>query len=344
MSDRLATANSGKARLEFVDLAKGIGMLMVIYLHITINYPDSVNTYNGSPLDTFVHSMFMPIFFLLSGLFFSVRQPFKTWIRKKSKRLLLPFCIFYVLTYLINVTLTIFFDVKFKSEFSYSDIFVVFYKDVYPNSAIWFLLALFWSSIILYGILRSISKIHLQTLAVLFCFIIGVALDKLDINIPLYIDTAFTATIFLYTGYLFKYYQLIDKFQSMVHIQRLIWGSLIFVVNFVICWLWGEGASMVNNAIGNPVLFYISAMTGSIAVLAFSYIFNKLPIVSYIGRYSMLVLCTHMYLTNAFTRIVMKFDLPFVVSSVLVLVIICCCYFVIVPVLRKSTFVQEVLL
>ncbi len=319
-------------------------MLMVIYLHITINYPSSVNIYYGSPLDTFVHSMFMPIFFLLSGFFFSASQPFKVWIKKKSKRLLLPFSIFYLLTYLMNLVLTTFLNVKLKSGFSYSDIFVVFYKDVYPNSAIWFLLALFWASVILYAIQRISSKIHLQALCVLFCFIIGVFLDKQGINIPLYIDTAFSATIFLYTGYLFKYYKLIARFQSLVPLKQRIWTSLIFVISFTICWLWGEGVSMVNNATGNPVLFYISAMAGSIAVLAFSYIFNNLPIVSYVGRYSMLVLCTHMYLTNAFTRIAMKFDIPFVVSSILVLLIICCSYFVLVPVLKKSTFAQEVLL
>lgn len=35
-------------RLDFIDLAKGFGMLMVIYLHITINYPSEINIYAGS--------------------------------------------------------------------------------------------------------------------------------------------------------------------------------------------------------------------------------------------------------------------------------------------------------
>ncbi len=340
----MVVTESIKTRLDFVDLAKGIGMLMVIYLHITINYPDTDNIYRVSHWDSFVHSMFMPLFFLLSGLFFSAKLPFKIWIKKRSKRLLLPFCMFYLLTYLINVVLTTFLNVKLKSGFSYSDIFVVFYKDVYPNSAIWFLLALFWSSIILFVILRVTSKIHLQILGTLLFFIVGVVLDKKSINIPLYIDTAFTATIFLYTGYLFKHYQLIANFQSLAPVKQRIWTPLIFFVSFTICWLWGEGVSMVNNSTGNPVLFYITAMAGSIAVLAFSYIFNRLPIVSYVGRYSMLVLCTHMYLTNAFTRIVIRYDFPFLVSSILVLVIICCCYYVIVPILKKSTYIQDVLL
>ena len=90
-------------RLDFIDLAKGFGMLMVIYLHITINYPSEINIYAGSRWDSFVHSMFMPIFFILSGYFFSVKRPFKEWIHKKMKRLLVPFVIFYLFTYLMNV-------------------------------------------------------------------------------------------------------------------------------------------------------------------------------------------------------------------------------------------------
>lgn len=72
-------------RLDFIDLAKGFGMLMVIYLHITINYPSEINIYAGSRWDSFVHSMFMPIFFILSGYFFSVKRPFKEWIHKKDE-------------------------------------------------------------------------------------------------------------------------------------------------------------------------------------------------------------------------------------------------------------------
>ena len=152
-------SNIVNKRLDFIDLAKGFGMLMVIYLHITINYPSEINIYAGSRWDNFVHSMFMPIFFILSGYFFSVKRPFKEWIHKKMKRLLVPFVIFYLFTYLMNVILVTFIGVHLKSGFSYSDIFVVFYKDVYPNSAIWFLLSLFWTSLILYGIMKITDKL-----------------------------------------------------------------------------------------------------------------------------------------------------------------------------------------
>lgn len=227
-------------RLEFVDLAKGFGMLMVIYLHITINYPSEANIYAGSRWDNFVHTMFMPIFFILSGYFFSARRPFGEWIVKKAKRLVVPFVMFYLLTYCLNVVLVTFLGVNLKSGFSYSDIFVVFHKDVYPNSAIWFLLALFWASLILYGIMKASAKLWVQTMLVLASFAIGVALDKTGTNIPLYVDTAFTATIFVFTGYLLKHFKLIDLLQAKSHACQSAVMALTFVLGFIICIMGGK--------------------------------------------------------------------------------------------------------
>lgn len=327
-------------RLDFIDLAKGFGMLMVIYLHITINYPSEINIYAGSRWDSFVHSMFMPIFFILSGYFFSVKRPFKEWIHKKMKRLLVPFVIFYLFTYLMNVVLVTFLGVHLKSGFSYSDIFVVFYKDVYPNSAIWFLLSLFWTSLILYGIMKITDKLILQTILVFVSFSMGVLLDKTNTNIPLYVDTSFTATIFLFTGYLFKRFWVVECLQATSKTVQNTWMVGVFIVGFLTCYVGGQGISMVNNVTGQPICFYFTAVAGSLSVIALSYMIVKLPVISYVGRYSMLVLCTHMYLTNALSRILMKFDFSFLVSSLLALIMVCICYYAVVPVVRKIKILE----
>ena len=240
-----------KQRIDFIDLAKGFGMLMVVYLHTTINYPRAENVYNGSHWDHFVHSMFMPIFFILSGVFFSARKPFWGWLKKKAKRMVFPFAIFYTLTYLMNVVLVSFFHVTLKSGFSYWDVFAVFVKDVYPNSAIWFLLALFWSSIIMYWIIRITNKLYVQILIVVTSFAIGYMLEVTKTNIPLYVDTAFSAVPFLYFGYLFKRFDLIDK----LYVQKTILIAGVSLACFLLDWFFGSSASMVNNS-GNSFLFF----------------------------------------------------------------------------------------
>ena len=105
--------------------------------------------------------------------------------------------------------------------------------------------------------------------------------------------------------------------------------------------MWGgQGISMVNNVTGQPICFYFTAVAGSLSVIALSYMIVKLPVISYVGRYSMLVLCTHMYLTNVLSRIFMKFDFSFWVSSLLALIMVCICYYAVVSVVRKIKILE----
>lgn len=341
MNNNIKVENSVQ-RLEFIDLAKGFGMLMVVYLHVTINYPQSVNVYSTSHLNHFVHSMFMPIFFILSGIFFSIKQPFKYWVKKKIKRLIIPFFLFYILTYLINVIIVSFFDIKIKSGFSYWDIFVVFKKDIYPNSAIWFLLSLFWCSLILYCIIRLTSNLWKQLLIIILSFFIGYILEKRMINIPLYIDTSFSAMPFIYLGYLINRFNLINHLNIVNQLQRYSFILFISVICFVFDWFFGTSGSMVNNS-GNSILFLISGITGSFSIIGIAYILNKLPLINYIGRYSMLILCTHMYLTNAFYRILILLNLPFELSSVIVTLLVLQCYYIIVPITQRIKILNNIL-
>lgn len=321
-------------RLDFIDLAKGFGMLMVIYLHVTINYPSAINVYKNSHWDIFVHSMFMPLFFILSGVFFSTKVPFKEWIVKKVYRMIVPFILFYVLTYLLNVVLVAFGNVQLKSGFSYWDIFAVFYKDIFPNSAIWFLLALFWCSIFVYWILKISDKIVFQLLMVLTLFLFGYLLENTHTNIPLYVDTAFSAVPFLYSGVLMKRFCVFERLAKMGAIKRYVAVVCIGSLCFLFDWRYGQGVSMVNNT-GVDLIFLLGGFTGSIACICVAYVIRQMPLVNYIGRYSMLVLCTHMYLTNAFTKVLLKFDMPFLYSSVTALLLVVISYYVIVPIAKR---------
>ena len=331
-----------EGRLDFVDSAKGFGMLMVIYLHVTINYPSSINVYMGSHWDVFVHSMFMPLFFILSGVFFSARQPFKVWMAKKVHRLIVPFILFYVLTYLLNVVLVTFLNVQLKSGFSYWDIFAVFHKDVFPNSAIWFLLALFWCSFFMYWILKISEKIAFQLIMVSVLFLCGYLLEKTHTNIPLYVDTAFSAVPFFYSGVLMKRFCVFDRLANMVAVKRYLTVACVGILCFLFDWKYGKGVSMVNNS-GVSLIFLLGGITGSVTCICLAYIIRRMPVVSYIGRYSMLVLCTHMYLTNAFTKVLLKFDMPFMVSSVSALLLVVISYYVIVPMAKRVKPLESLL-
>ena len=77
-----------KPRIEWIDTAKGICILLVAYSHVYLgDHP------------TFLHFQDyfrMPLYFLLSGLFFKTYNSFPNFILKKTNKLLIPFVFAYI--------------------------------------------------------------------------------------------------------------------------------------------------------------------------------------------------------------------------------------------------------
>lgn len=81
-----------RERIEHIDIAKGIGIIFVAFTH------SKLTTY--FPLvDNLQEQFVMPLFFLISGTFFSNRIDFRTFALRKSDALIKP----YLVTCLISV-------------------------------------------------------------------------------------------------------------------------------------------------------------------------------------------------------------------------------------------------
>lgn len=124
-----------KPRYEFVDTAKGICIILVAFLHIVGKpFPDGVN---------FTLKCFrMPLYFILSGMFFSTYTGFMHFAVKKFNKLLVPYFAFALIAYIL---------LNLKS-------FLLGYEprwnDIIPISAwnvpLWFLGCLFECGVIFY--------------------------------------------------------------------------------------------------------------------------------------------------------------------------------------------------
>ena len=134
-----------RSRTEWVDIAKGIGIVCVCLGHLGIESIDRV-----------VFTFHMPLFFILSGMFLNGNVPFSEFIKKKSKRLLVP----YYVTGGIICFLVFWADVFRKMwERILPDLCSMFIAvlcgscfkvfDVIDGvGALWFLWALFWASVL----------------------------------------------------------------------------------------------------------------------------------------------------------------------------------------------------
>ncbi len=123
-----------KARIEYIDLIRAFGKLLMIIGHIRF-CPD------GSPFDKWIHAFHMPMFFIVSGILYR-KQELKKLLSKRFRTLIIPYLIVGIAFSLIPIV--------FKSDYS-SLIAVVFENTsgyIFVVGAIWFLTSLFFADII----------------------------------------------------------------------------------------------------------------------------------------------------------------------------------------------------
>lgn len=85
-------------RLVYVDLLKGIAIILVVMGHMFEPYTDWLH----SPINQMIYSVHMPLFIFLSGFVFYVYNGKHGWLRTIAKRafaLLLPF--FYLFCHIL---------------------------------------------------------------------------------------------------------------------------------------------------------------------------------------------------------------------------------------------------
>ena len=70
---------SSSKRIEWLDIAKGIGIFLVVYAHAR------------APYSSYIYNFHMPFFFLISGILYKSGGNLKQYIFKKIKTLYIPF-------------------------------------------------------------------------------------------------------------------------------------------------------------------------------------------------------------------------------------------------------------
>lgn len=181
-------------RLDYIDIARAIGLILVIISHSVC--PQYM---------FFSYQFFIPLFFILTGYTFT-----KFSIQKKVIRLLVPYSIFNIL--IIGIMW-----VSGIKEISMENIVGVLYSrySIYPdkiilmnigNSPTWFLTAMFVSFCLLYPLIKY-PQYNIITIIVYFA--ITYILTLCPILLPWSIDTAFILSIFIYIGILIKQFNIL---------------------------------------------------------------------------------------------------------------------------------------
>lgn len=278
-----------KKRVEFFDLAKGFCILLVVLFHITEYYEIEM------PASDMIKSMRLPLYFFLSGCFFKTYNGILDFLARKTNKLLIPFFFWFILTSLLIPLIFTRFELPLFSEVhSVKTVLTGFYHGKFPNSAIWFLLCLFWVNVMFY-LISIIAKEFKNTFAVIMGLsvlagLMGVTLGTFSIRIPFFIDAAFTSLPFFIFGYvMYRYSPIVqpNKYDK--------WIPLILLVLLTILFFSPHYSLNFNQQVNyHSFLFiYVCGFAGALSVVLLSKWIKKLLFFNYWGRYSIMILVSH---------------------------------------------------
>lgn len=273
----------GKTRIEWIDLAKGICMILVVWIHVRMQYR-AAHLAGFNWYAQVCYYFRMPLYFLLSGLFFKRYDTFGTFLCRKTDNLLIPFLTFATLAQCLP---WVDYLVLHNEEAHLG-----FISTFRPFAPIWFLLSLFWLNMVFYATESMAGKRLWLFYPV--CLLLGVAGYHAKV-VPswLHLEVAFTAIPFFALGYALRRHTsfLQDKARYLVDIPLtalLFWG-----LNYL-CHKHHELILFDHNQYKVPVwALYLGGCLGVMGVLVLARMVKWLPGISHIGRYSIIVLITH---------------------------------------------------
>ena len=273
----------GSERLEYVDILKGIGILLVIFSHSGAE--------GGAMM--YVGGVFIPLFFIASGYTSKpLNKSLLSLLRVRTLRLLKPYSFFSLLLLLLY------------QRFTFLDIAGIFYSRycLYPYGSgdnlilmgggsppLWFLTSLLTASVPFF-LLQRYSK-YTSWLILLFLAYTFVC-QFLPVLLPWSLDTACLMAIFMYMGLLLRNGRWQQDFP-------LTYGLMLLVVYVLLCTLNGELNVSVREYGYSFLLYLLTGLTGTVILLRVSRFLQGSRIGEFlatIGRHSLVIFCIQMFL------------------------------------------------
>lgn len=263
-------------RLDYIDIAKGIGIILVVIGHCM----------GWEPGFKFIYSFHMPLFFFLSGFCLNINKyTTQELFINRLKTILLPALLFSI------VVSTLYY---LGAD---GDISELTYRLPW---AMWFLPVLFVAEII-YSILFKLLKGDVSKLCIslLSASLVGHLLYIHNISIAYMMSTVPAALAFLGCGNILK-----EKVKIFIQTMNspLIWAIVFFLVDIILIYLYKLRTAMVYNSLTPLYESYVAAFCGIMGILCISMHLTKhilflKNLIIYLGRNTLVIMCTHQFVS-----------------------------------------------
>lgn len=274
-----------KRRIEWIDTAKGIGLICVILGHLNVPY-----------LSTWIYTFHMPLFFFLSGAVFSGgKYNFKEYLKRKIKSLVLPY-------FTLGGGIFLFFCIVYAVQGQPVSAYGQMLKDFLVQEhywTVWFLACLFLVEVIYYGLHALCGKypIVATALSLLLC-VFGLLRYRLGWgSLPWNLDVALVAQFFFHCGYLLKgQYHRLAGVQQMNLLKKGVIAFGLLALNaipgFLCIRVSGESLDMSIGMYGNELLTLVSAFAGVFLIIFLSNILHH-KYLTWLGQNTMVIFAWH---------------------------------------------------
>lgn len=287
-------------RIEWIDVAKGYGILLVILGHL-----------GAGRWDRFIYSFHMPLFFFLSGYIFSANKSFKEFLVTKLKTIVVPY---FCLGGMLIIFQMIFEKLTGVREFSFTTLSHTVGDLIVQIRCwdLWYLTTLFLVNIVFFIFVKTFKKMWIIGLASIVMPIIGFAYYRLGgRGLVWNFDVVFFAIFFFFIGYFAKNCWH-DNLTALLHKNRITFIST-FLIAITMTYILSElsyakssvGFDMYMGTYGTPYLSFIAALLGILSIILFSKIF-PIKFIRYIGKDSILYFAWHQSMIMPITEYILR--------------------------------------
>lgn len=281
-------------RISYIDMAKGIGILLVVFGHSSFPTPE---------VNQWISSFHMPLFFLLSGILLAHtnahEQEMRNLAKKKARSILIPYLSFSILSMIFSAILD---SASLKTYLPNALLQTVVF---YGISVLWFLPALFFGEMIFLFIRKHTAPAVTALISTSICIISVFIVNTyhyhylIDFNsyfsllgaylISVVVRTGFAVT-FLSLGY-FSYIFFFKKEHSTISYVLL--TLIFFILNIYLAFK--NGSVDLNNMVFNDYrLYFPAAFCGGMSIICFCAALPAIGPLIAIGKHSLIIMATHM--------------------------------------------------
>ena len=319
-------------RVAWLDAAKFIGIFLVILGHIR------VKTYGFFAINHFTGIFHMPLFFFLAGLT-QKSLPFKESVKDAARKLLVPYTVFYFLTWFWwlpvsclrhpEIYPSVFYDGVVRSFFGFllAHGSEQTHFSMMTNAPLWFCVGLFWCKV-LYSLVQSKAKnpTNVNFVLTLFLLFLGFVLryfgipkittvvigeysfDYYERFIPFSLQNSLTNRyVYFFLGTLFKT-QLFTNEKQTSKPKTALLTALFLVFTGVMYFFISQPETH------DIYLSLLGATCGIAFVYELSVLISPVPrFFSFLGRNTITILAFHSItsgLARAFLKYVVHYEVP----------------------------------